>query len=193
MSLADLFVVGLAFDIAGALALIYGLVPSTATIASLGTYAGISYGMTVERCQARADAEIGLVGIVLGFILQAVGYGATLLGAGTSTGPRELLYAALLFCVALATMAFLWRRQREPRLKHLLVQVPAQMHSDEGGKPASAGEWTNSRTMYLVGLAKSAGWNPIPADGFEVTVDGFIARVFDIKVPRFLPMPEVRD
>lgn len=66
MTLTDLFVVGLALDIAGAILLAKGLLLDSKAIRGLGTWGGIGFGATVERCRDRVDAEtIGVTAIVV--------------------------------------------------------------------------------------------------------------------------------
>lgn len=193
MSVTDFFVVGLGFDLAGAAILARGLLLDSASIAALGTYRGVSHGTTVERCSDRAHAELGLSALVLGFFLQAVGYAAVIGGAEQASGMREAAVAVFLLVVAVALVVWLWRRSHTPRLKHLLVSVALHMPTSKTEiNDAAPSPWTNSRVMYLVGLAQAAGWYPEPSDQFDHGVHHFVSRVFGIDVPRYLPMPEVR-
>jgi hypothetical protein len=193
MSVADFFVVGLGFDLAGAAILARGLLLDPASIAALGTYCGLSHGMTVERCSDRAHAELGLATLGLGFLLQAVAYAAVIGGAEQASGAREIAVAGLILVVAVAPVIWLWRRSHVPRLKRLLVSVALDMPTSEiEVEQAAPNPWTNSREMYLVGLVQAAGWDPEPHDQFEHGVDVFVARIFGISIPRYLPMPEVR-
>ena len=193
MSVTDFFVVGLGFDLAGAAILARGLLLDSASIAALGTYRGLSHGMTVERCSDRAHAEVGLAALGLGFLLQGVGYAAVIGGSNQASGAREAAVAIFLLAVSVVSVLWLWRHSHARRLKSLLVSVAMQMPTSEAeSEEAAAGPWTNSRAMYLVGLAQAAGWKPEPPDQFESGVDVFVARVFDIDIPRYLPIPEVR-
>lgn len=193
MTITDLFIIGLGFDIAGAVLLAKGLLLNTPAIAALGTWNGVGYGATVERCRDRVHAEIGLSALGFGFALQAVGYAAVLGGAEQTSGLREVVVAVILAAVAILSVFWLWTRLKEPRLKALLVAVALATPKSHERDEEYDGGWTNPRTMLLINLARAAGWHPEPSDRFEQGVDVFVARVFDIQVPRFLPMPEVRD
>lgn len=194
MSVTDFFVVGLGFDLAGAAILARGLLLGSASIAALGTYRGLSHGMTVERCSDRAHAELGLAALGLGFLLQAVGYAAVIGGVKQASGMKEALVAIFLLIAAGGSVLWLCRRTHGPRMKSLLVSVALRMPTSEAElENAAPSPWANSRAMYLVGLARAAGWHPEPSDQFESGIHLFVARVFGIEIPRYLPMPEVRD
>ncbi|HEX5593911.1 MAG TPA: hypothetical protein VFX35_11250 [Solirubrobacterales bacterium] len=194
MSITDLFVLGLGLDLAGAAILARGLLLGSASIADLGTWRGLSHGMTVERCSDRAHAELGLAALGLGFLLQAAGYATVIGGVKQASGMREAAVAILLLFVAGASVVWLWRRTHGPRLRSLLVSVALHIGASEAElEDAAPSPWTNSRVMYLVGLARAAGWHPEPSDQFDSGAHLFVDRVFGIEVPRYLPMPEVRE
>lgn len=193
LTITDLFIVGLGLDIAGAVLLAKGLLLDTPAIAALGTWNGVGFGATVERCRDRVHAEIGLSALGFGFLFQAVGYGAILSGARQASGASEVVAAAALTVFAVAGVALFWWRSQEPRLKRLLVAVALATPKSHETDEEYEGGWTNPRTMLLINLAKAAGWPPEAGDHFDQGVDVFVWRVFGVRVPRFLPMPEVLD
>lgn len=123
LSLTDLFMVGLGFDIAGAVLLLRGLLLSPGAIASLHTWYGIEVGATLERAENRVDGFYGGFGLVTGFFLQAVGYAAELSGAEGATGSGRLLIALLLSAASALGVALLYFATRETVLKRTLVAV----------------------------------------------------------------------
>jgi hypothetical protein len=75
LSTLDPFVVGLGFDISGAILLARGLLISPELIAKVSaTLYGFNAGDVVDRCQNRVDAMFGLGALVAGFGLQIIGY-----------------------------------------------------------------------------------------------------------------------
>jgi hypothetical protein len=108
-SVTDLFVVGLALDISGALLLARGLMLPPGAIARLGTFWGLHSGDVVARIEDRTDTEFGLVALITGFGLQAVGYALVLLGIEAATGSAEGVTALCLGVAAGLAVWALWR------------------------------------------------------------------------------------
>src|SRR4051794_26231200 len=99
-TLADLFLVGLVFDIAGAVLLAKGLLLSPRTLSKLNTYWGISHGQPRDRIDNRIAGEFGVVYLVLGFALQFVGYSLEIGGTSTKAGGERLMVALAMAAVA---------------------------------------------------------------------------------------------
>lgn len=98
LSVEDISAVGLGFDIAGACLLARGVLLSPAQIGRSATYSGLASAGAVTL-RDRVDAEVGVSLLVLGFVLQAIGYVAQ--EAGMAAGP-DGADAAVLFAVITA-------------------------------------------------------------------------------------------
>jgi len=93
LSLTDLFLIGLALDVCGAVLLAKGLLLGPRDIARLNTYWGINEGALSDRIQNRVYAEFGMLYLGVGFGLQAVGYSLEIGGIEAGTGPCRLIVA----------------------------------------------------------------------------------------------------
>jgi hypothetical protein len=183
LTITDLFVVGLGFDIAGAILLASGLLISPAAIDGLGTWAGLETGDTVDRCRNRCDAIFGVSFLVAGFFFQAVGYGAQLAGVQMATSTDRTVTAALLGIVAV-TLAFgTWALLRGKALKWTIVSV---VRAREGsGQPGDekARTWTRHKAGRLLDLGEAAGWPPVADDRIEDGKGRYAKRVFNVELP----------
>jgi hypothetical protein len=119
LSLTDLFLVGLALDITGAVLLARGLLLSPANIRWVsGTVWGVSEGQLLDRCRNRVYGEFGVVYLFLGFLFQAAGYSFEVAGDNPDSGHGRLLAALALATGAavVATLLYLafhgWRERR---------------------------------------------------------------------------------
>lgn len=193
MSITDLFVLGLGFDLAGAAILARGLLLGSASIADLGTWRGLSHGMTVERCSDRAHAELGLAPSAWAFCSKLPAMRLSLVReagfrdeGGRSRDPPPI-------CLWGLGRTALASHPRSPVEKSSRIGRAAYGASEAELEDAAPSPWSNSRVMYLVGLAQAAGWHPEPSDQFDSGVHLFVDRVFGIEVPRYLPMPEVQE
>ena len=138
LSLTDLFLVGLALDISGATLLAKGLLLSPRALARLNTNWGVGYGQHEDRCRNRVLGEFGVIYLVAGFALQAVGYSLEIGGVLSKTGTGRLV-AALAMAAAGAGIAWaLWGLLKERRFNALLAAVESQ--SDAAGKEIEAAE-----------------------------------------------------
>jgi hypothetical protein len=123
LSLTDLFLVGLAFDICGAILLAKGLLLSPRFLTKLNTWWGVSDGQHQDRCENRVAGEFGMSYLVVGFALQAVGYALDIAGVESETGLCRLI-AGLLMALAAAAMAWSgWVLGRGPRLRALEAAI----------------------------------------------------------------------
>ena len=109
LTLADLFLVGLVLDIAGAVLLAKGLLLSPRTLSKLNTFWGVGYGQHRDRVDNRVAGEFGVVYLVLGFILQFVCYSLDIGGVSTAAGGGRLLVALGMAAAALALTVVGWR------------------------------------------------------------------------------------
>lgn len=128
LSITDLYLAGIALEITGALILAKGLFLSPREIAGMvGLFPGPDLAEAAERISNRVDAEFGLGYLLLGFVLQAVGYVAELAGVHTATGTCRLL-AALALSAAVACLAWLgWHFQKGRRVETLAAGVKADL------------------------------------------------------------------
>ena len=103
LSLADLFIVGVTFDVLGGYYLARGLLAQPRDIARrTASLFGGNPETPASQVAAGADARIGLVSLTIGFALQAGGYVADVAGATVATG-----FAETIFAVAIAAAAVL--------------------------------------------------------------------------------------
>ncbi|HXR31242.1 MAG TPA: hypothetical protein VN752_08885 [Solirubrobacterales bacterium] len=123
LSLTDLFLVGLALDICGAVLLAKGLLLSPRAIASLNTFWGINQGALTDRIQNRVYAEFGMVYLATGFALQAVGYGLEIGGVDTEIGTCRLIVALALAAGAAGAGWAIWELRHGPRMEALRASV----------------------------------------------------------------------
>lgn len=138
LSLTDLFLVGLAFDICGAVLLAKGLLLSPRGLAKLNTWFGVGRGGHQDRCENRVDAEFGVSYLTAGFALQTIGYTLDIAGVGSETGVCRLI-AGLLLSVAAAGAAWGgWKMFRGSRLRRLEAAI--ERESEAAGEEIEAAE-----------------------------------------------------
>ena len=123
LSLTDLFLVGLAFDICGAVLLAKGLLLSPRALSKLNTVWGVSDGQHQDRCENRVAGEFGMSYLVVGFVFQAVGYSLDIGGVQSETGICRLLAGLAMAGLAGATAWTAWKLLRGRRLRALEAAV----------------------------------------------------------------------
>jgi hypothetical protein len=210
-SLTDLFLVGLGYDITGAILLARGLIASATGISLLvATYwGGFNNDDAVDRCKNRIDGESGLALLALGFLLQAVGYVLEVSGVHTASGGAgRAITAVVLAVVAVIPLLGLWWVLRPRRLKFLLIKVakeaPGAGEDLSPEEQAELGTWSRARVLRLVELGIAADWEVLESDSDgvppgweevvgspeeeigEVTWVNYIRRVFGPEIP---PIP----
>jgi hypothetical protein len=176
VSILDLFMAGLGFDIAGALLLARGLLSSPAEIAELNTLEGLESGATVAQVRDRVDAEFGVGSLILGFTLQAIGYVATVLGASSSpdVGLGSAAIALAFLLVAGGSVWFIWHRVARRRVRKMLPAV-ALAHPAGGDPPG----WTATRLDRLVSFGRAQN---LPKLTDEESHGDYVHRVFGVDV-----------
>lgn len=184
LSATDLFLVGIGFDILGAGLLANGLLIPFVAIARLNTWAGLNTGDVVERCRNWRDAAFGVGYLILGFLSQAVGYGAVLDGGRSSSGSARA-YTGVALCIATLACAYLlWAALRTRMLKWVIVKVVlAGNGSGKAGDEDRPG-WTQTKAMRLLELGEEAGWAPQPSELEEGRAVEYGARVFGVHIPK---------
>jgi len=123
LSLTDLFLVGLALDICGAVLLAKGLLLAPRAIARLNTFWGINEGALSDRIQNRVYAEFGMLYLGIGFALQAVGYSLEIGGVETETGTRRLIVACAMAIGAVGVASVAWVLRHDHRIQALGASV----------------------------------------------------------------------
>lgn len=127
LSLTDLFIVGLALDITGAILLAKGLLISPATIANISaTLWGGNPETARDRCRNRVDAEFGVAYLAGGFFLQAVGYSLDIGGVPSETGTDRLIAALVMALVAAAVSVGIYARFHAARERQLIAEAEAE-------------------------------------------------------------------
>lgn len=140
-TLADLFLVGLVFDIAGAVLLAKGLLLSPRMLSKLNTNWGVAYGQHRDRIDNRVAGEFGVVYLVLGFALQFVGYSLEIGGTSTKAGGERLVVALAMAGVAVGLAVAVWRFFRPRRAAWLSAAIERErpeasreIGEEEGGR-----------------------------------------------------------
>ncbi|MBS1886315.1 MAG: hypothetical protein JSU06_03915 [Actinobacteria bacterium] len=120
--------VGLVIEICGAVILANGLFLSPRQVAGMvEQFPGPDLSEAMERCENRADAEIGVRYLVAGFVLQFIGYGAELAGVVQTTGGIRLGVIAA-FSVGSGAIALLaWRPLKDRRARSLMAVVETDL------------------------------------------------------------------
>jgi len=121
----DLFAAGLGFDITGAYLLAQGLLTRPDEYAHQFAESQNSFAWAnVRAASDHADGQAGSVALVLGFLLQAVGY---VLSIGGVTAQTDGVWAAMLAVVFMAAAILItWvvgRATRWPRIRDYLIEL----------------------------------------------------------------------
>jgi hypothetical protein len=140
LSLTDLFLVGLALDICGAVLLAKGLLLGPRDIARLNTYRGINEGALSDRIQNRVYAEFGMLYLGIGFALQAVGYSLEIGGAETETGACRLIVAFAMAAVAVGAALAAWALRHGHRIQALSASVETEREAARAEIKAKQGD-----------------------------------------------------
>ncbi|HEX3563553.1 MAG TPA: hypothetical protein VHU24_12000 [Solirubrobacterales bacterium] len=127
LSLTDLFIVGLALDITGAILLAKGLLISPEAISSVSaTLWGGNPETARDRCRNRVDAEFGVAYLAGGFLFQAIGYSLDIGGVPSETGADRLFAALGMALIAAAIAVGAYIRLHGAREKQLIAEAEAE-------------------------------------------------------------------
>jgi LPXTG-motif cell wall-anchored protein len=139
-TVADLFVVGLAFDLVGAYLLSRGLLASHHSLAVHATsYWGGNPTVAVGLAEDRVDGRFGLLYLALGFAVQAVGYLLDLaLDPSTDASLARAIVAGGLAVASGGGAYLLWKRRRRTALKGTLIEMARYDTSSAKGPPIRA-------------------------------------------------------
>ncbi len=127
LSLTDLFIVGLALDITGAILLAKGLLISPATISSVSaTLWGGNPETARDRCRNRVNAEFGVGYLAGGFFFQAVGYSLDIGGVTSETGTSRLIAALSMALIVAALAVAIYALLHATRERQLIGEAEAE-------------------------------------------------------------------
>jgi hypothetical protein len=139
-SLDDLFLVGLAFDIAGAVLLAKGLLLTNRQIFWLaGTNKGLSHLAVPDRCRNKALGSFGVVYLTIGFVLQGVGYALETKGDQIATGNARFFAAIAVAVVALMVAIVGWLLFGSRLTRHIESAVAAERPKAEAEESSRSG------------------------------------------------------
>lgn len=179
LSLNDLFVVGLAFDLVGAVVLAQGLLASPTLVVMRSRYGAILVSAPINTPQViaevrdRVSARAGLMCLLLGFLLQGAGYLLSVSGVTSATGGGRVLGAVVLAAAAAGIAVAGISSLRRPGLRRGLVAVAeeAERYWREHKAPATG-------YYLLLEAGQQLGWISLdPADARDA-----IRRAFRVKV-----------
>lgn len=132
LSLTDLFLVGLALDVVGAVVLAKGLLTPPVKIYRLSaTYVGSNPTAAYDRIEARVAAEFGLTYLAGGFLFQVIGYGAEVAGVETATGICRFVVAVILAGAVACIASLAWSRLHPGRAQSLADNVVKETEAEE--------------------------------------------------------------
>jgi hypothetical protein len=124
LSVDDFFTVGVSFDLLGGYLLGRGLLSTPQSIARRNTnpfQASFNAAEAVSQVRSRADAQVGLVSLATGFVLQAGGYVAFIGGVPVRTGGgRAALAVVAAFVAAVVAWLVLQRIQQRLVIRHAI-------------------------------------------------------------------------
>jgi hypothetical protein len=133
---SDLFAIGIGCDLAGAYLLARGLLLSPDQLWRRQTIGGTETRI-LNEAEDRVMGDVGIVALIVGFVLQAVGY-----AVAVGVDPGHVHYSTGRAFVALglaAGCAVVWllieRATRRPRLRRLLLRAAVARTAEVGTLP----------------------------------------------------------
>jgi hypothetical protein len=149
LSLTDLFLVGLALDVVGAVILAKALLLKPDTAFRMSTnYPGTNAYLVADRAQQRVAAEFGVGYLGVGFLLQVVGYSAELAGVSNATGATQLLVALALAAIGAGIASLTWTRSNRWRtdvFANKVLQLQFAEEKREGRRATLSGRNADNR------------------------------------------------
>lgn len=126
----DLSTFGLGLDIAGAFLLTRGLLASPSQIAlNSMTFFGYTHGIVTRLAEDKVAGQFGLVALIAGFLLQAVGY-ALMLSAGPSAEAGwQRVVVAIAFAAAAVVIVLSAHAKCKPRLVRQTLLAVAHVNA----------------------------------------------------------------
>ena len=172
---SDLFAVGIGFDLSGAYLLAQGLLLEPRLLLEKAqTRVGYNVASIVEGCRDRARGMVGVGSLVVGFVLQLVGYLASIENVQRGSGWSAEIVAVGLVAVAIGAVVLLAARplvERETR--RLVVRVAVESNDGYADVPLL------SLAAHQLGEERRAG-EPLgealqrvyPLDGVKMAYSG---------------------
>lgn len=181
LSLQDVSAAGIGLDIAGAWLLGRGLLQQPKQVARR---AMAEHGMNIDEAAAqiedRADAQPGLMLLVLGFFLQALGYVLSLwIEDGGELGWRRGVMAAAFGLGAAALGLLVGGLGRERRIKRFAVRTARYVEPDD---PCPDVDWLASMGLAL-GFISIESDMRCDQSGSYIHPESYVRRVFGIDCP----------
>ncbi len=163
LSVDDLFTVGVGLDLVGGYFLGRGLLVQPIEIKRRSSAViGHNPATMAGLIGSRADAEVGVAGLVAGFSIQACGYLAEIGGTRVATGAERTWVAVLLLAAVIAAVLLLARKVRARRVNHWACLV-AKTQEDDQGRYLPDLDYPDG--TELVHLAHALGYEPFKGDG----------------------------
>jgi hypothetical protein len=134
LSVEHLFLGGLGFDIAGAYLVSRGLLQPLPQLATQGgTWYSVEQPQAPYAVEDRIRGTVGLVSLVVGFTLQAVGYGLVLAKSEIEYGTTAAI-VGLLIALAVAVIVPVGERLVRPAWRDRILVKLARFDFDTGGQ-----------------------------------------------------------
>jgi hypothetical protein len=181
LSLEDLFLAGLGFDVAGAILLGRSLLrsPREARVRT-GMWLGFNALDLAGAARDRADATFGILGLVAGFAFQASAYATTLAGASPvergagRTGVGILILLAAVVAVAGLRTLFGWRVV----MRGFVVAMARVWPDESEGNPLEG----RADVSVLELVAAELGRSRLESEGGPAGARVYVRRVFGLHV-----------
>jgi hypothetical protein len=149
----DLFVIGIAVDLAGSYLLGRGVVSSALDISRRAMpFPTVNHAAIVADVRDRVDALIGLVALATGFVAQALGYWFAISTSPYPTGTARATTALLAGVVAAVVVVSIWLLIKRPLQRHMLVRIARVIPHTGVTMPAP-------RADVLAALGREAGFS----------------------------------
>lgn len=124
LNVEHLFLAGIGFDIGGAYLVSRGLLAGVPQLARAGgTIYALEQPRAVYQVEDRTRGSAGLCALVLGFVIQALGYTLVLNRAPVEYGRREVWAGVLVAAVCAAAFPAVERLSRPRRRRRILIDV----------------------------------------------------------------------
>jgi hypothetical protein len=123
----------------------------------------------------RADAEVGIICLLVGFVLQGIGHTSGLFGTEAATGSSEAWTALGMAGLGSAAALGLWRLLRKRRALRLLPRVALAQGNDD-----PPGQWTQTRAGLLLSCGVRLGHEQQDGEGKVA----YARRVFKLELPQ---------
>ena len=174
LSVDDLFTVGISFDLLGGYMLGRGLLASPTDIRMRSaTVIGANPAAMLSQIAARADGEMGLLSLAIGFLLQGAGYVCLIAGVTLTTGIWRAVLSVGLAAVAFLVALLIFRRMHRGRVRRLAVAV-ARVDPETGQEA----ELPSGQLLVAIGQQLGHPYQSGSIEGVPSDVDAYAKRHF---------------